>query len=237
MINRLEECIKKSNNIVFFGGAGVSTESGIPDFRSNDGIYKKYNEDVEYLLSIDCLLNNPSKFYDFYWNNMIYLEAKPNKAHRILNALEKENKLNAIITQNIDGLHQKAGSKKVLELHGNINKNYCMKCGKKFELMSLYNNKEVPICDKCGALIRPDVVLYGESLDENVVLESVKAIQKADLLIVGGTSLVVYPAAGLIDYYDGEELIYINKNAGNIKNRKVIKIEEPIAELFSRLKI
>ena len=168
---------------------------------------------------------------------MIYLEAKPNKAHRILNALEKENKLNAIITQNIDGLHQKAGSKKVLELHGNINKNYCMKCGKKFELMSLYNNKEVPICDKCGALIRPDVVLYGESLDENVILESIKAIQKADLLIVGGTSLVVYPAAGLIDYYDGEELIYINKNAGNIKNRKVIKIEEPIAELFSRLKI
>lgn len=214
-IEKLKAIIKESNNIVFFGGAGVSTESNIPDFRSSTGIYttennKKYPPET--MLSHSFFIRHPEEFYDFYKKKMIYKDAKPNDAHIALAELERRGKLKAVITQNIDGLHQIAGSKNVLELHGSIYRNYCMKCHKSFDLDYILEFKGVPRCDECNGIVRPDVVLYEESLDMGLLRRAVEYIQNADVLIVGGTSLVVYPAAGLIEYYNGNKLILINKS-------------------------
>jgi NAD-dependent deacetylase len=214
-IEKLKTIIRESNNIVFFGGAGVSTESNIPDFRSSTGIYttennKKYPPET--MLSHSFFIRHPEEFYDFYKKKMIYKDAKPNDAHIALAELERRGKLKAVITQNIDGLHQIAGSKNVLELHGSIYRNYCMKCHKSFDLDYILEFKGVPRCDECNGIVRPDVVLYEESLDMGLLRRAVEYIQNADVLIVGGTSLVVYPAAGLIEYYNGNKLILINKS-------------------------
>jgi len=214
-IEKLKAIINESNNIVFFGGAGVSTESNIPDFRSSTGIYttennKKYPPET--MLSHSFFIRHPEEFYDFYKKKMIYKDAKPNDAHIALAELERRGKLKAVITQNIDGLHQIAGSKNVLELHGSIYRNYCMKCHKSFDLDYILEFKGVPRCDECNGIVRPDVVLYEESLDMGLLRRAVEYIQNADVLIVGGTSLVVYPAAGLIEYYNGNKLILINKS-------------------------
>ena len=201
MNEKLEKIIDESNNIVFFGGAGVSTESGIPDFRSRDGLYnQKYKYPPEEILSHTFFMNNTEDFYNFYRDKIIKYDAKPNAAHIRLAELEKEGKLKAVVTQNIDGLHYDAGSKNVFELHGSIRRNHCMKCGKFFTLNYIKSSEGVPRCE-CGGVIKPDVVLYEEGLDDKTVDEAVAAIQKADVLIVGGTSLTVYPAAGFLRYY------------------------------------
>ncbi|NLY43551.1 MAG: NAD-dependent protein deacylase [Clostridiaceae bacterium] len=215
-IEKLRSIISGSSNIVFFGGAGVSTESNIPDFRSEKGIYqtqKNYGYRPEVMLSHSFFETHPEEFYDFYKKQMIFKDAKPNKAHLALAKLEKMGKLKAVITQNIDGLHQKAGSKNVLELHGSVYRNYCIKCKKSYSLDYVLNSPEtVPRCSDCGGIVRPDVVLYEEPLDNNVLGRALYYINNADVLIVGGTSLVVYPAAGLIHYYRGNKLVLINKS-------------------------
>lgn len=216
-MKNLKEIINSSNNIVFFGGAGVSTESNIPDFRSEGGLYNAKNHksySPEEILSHSFFIRHKEDFFSFYKEKMIYLEAKPNLAHKALATLEKQGKLKAVITQNIDGLHQEAGSENVLELHGSIHRNYCMSCGKKFDLSHVVNSKEiVPYCDNCGGVVRPDVVLYEEGLDMEVINKAIDYISNAEVLIVGGTSLVVYPAAGLIKYFKGKHLVLINKSA------------------------
>ena len=207
----LRQWVAESTNIVFFGGAGVSTESGIPDFRSTDGLYhQQYDYPPETILSHSFFLENPREFYRFYRDKMLYLDAQPNAAHRKLAQWEAEGKLRAVITQNIDGLHQKAGSHRVLELHGSVLRNHCQKCGTFYGVDAILNNQGVPRCS-CGGIIKPDVVLYEEGLDEQVLMEAVSAIRQADVLIIGGTSLTVYPAAGLIRYYRGNKLAVINK--------------------------
>lgn len=214
-IDKLKEIITDSNNIVFFGGAGVSTESNIPDFRSANGLYNeenKRNYPPEEILSHSFFYKHTEDFFNFYRTKMIYKEAKPNAAHLALTELENLKKLKAIITQNIDGLHQEAGSKNVLELHGSIHRNYCTQCNKSFDLEYIINSKGIPECDVCGGIVKPDVVLYEESLDMEVLNKAVSAIEKAEVLIVGGTSLSVYPAASLINYYRGNKLILINKS-------------------------
>ena len=231
----LKEIVSKSNNIVFFGGAGVSTESGIPDFRSVDGLYStKYKYPPEMMVSHSFFRNNTEDFYDFYINKMIFLDAKPNGAHNKLAQLEKEGKLKAVITQNIDGLHQKAGSKNVLELHGSVNRNYCLKCGKFYDVNFIVNSKGIPKCS-CGGIVKPDVVLYEENLDSNVMEKSVEFIEKADVLIVGGTSLVVYPAAGLINYFNGSKLILINKTSTQMDRKADLVIYDSIGKVFETL--
>ena len=211
-IEKLREIINESGNIVFFGGAGVSTESGIPDFRSVDGLYnQKYDYPPETILSHTFYRHYPEEFFRFYKDKMLCLTAKPNAAHLKLAKWEQEGKLKAVITQNIDGLHQAAGSKRVLELHGSVLRNYCEKCGKFFDAEYMLHSKGAPKCDDCGGAIKPDVVLYEEGLDNQTLSDAVSYISKADVLIIGGTSLVVYPAAGLIDYYRGNKLILINK--------------------------
>lgn len=228
----LKEIISKSNNIVFFGGAGVSTESGIPDFRSVDGLYStKYKYPPETMISHSFFMNNTEEFYDFYINKMIFLNALPNNAHKKLAKLEKEGKLKAVITQNIDGLHQQAGSKNVLELHGSVHRNYCMKCGKFHDVNFVVNSKGVPKC-QCGGIVKPDVVLYEESLDSDTIEKSVRYIEKADVLIVGGTSLVVYPAAGLINYFNGSKLILINKTPTSMDRKADLVIYDSIGKVF-----
>lgn len=215
-INKLIEYIKECNNIVFFGGAGVSTESGIPDFRSKDGLYNQHDVQFEqyspeYLLSHSCLYNEPKVFYEFYRQKMDTREFKPNITHKVLEKLEEVGKLNAIVTQNIDGLHQKAGSKEVYEIHGSTQRNYCSKCYAKYHPDFLFETREsIPKCE-CGGLIRPDVTLYGENLPEDAVNKSLIALDKADMLIVGGTSLTVFPAASYISYFKGKYLVVINK--------------------------
>ncbi|MBQ6322972.1 MAG: NAD-dependent protein deacylase [Lachnospiraceae bacterium] len=212
-IQKLQEILKESNNIVFFGGAGVSTESGIPDFRSVDGLYHmKYKYPPETIISHSFFMRNPEEFYRFYKDKMLAPDAKPNRAHLALAKLEEMGKLKAVITQNIDGLHQMAGSKKVLELHGSVLRNYCMKCGEFYDMPFVKNAEGVPACTKCGGTVKPDVVLYEEGLDGRILQESVASIAAADVLIIGGTSLVVYPAAGLIDYFRGRKLVVINKS-------------------------
>ena len=211
---KLQKIIDAHDNLVFFGGAGVSTESGIPDFRSVDGLYHQHYEyPPETILSHSFFMRNPEGFYKFYHDKMLALDAEPNAAHRKLAELERAGKLKAVITQNIDGLHQKAGSRKVLELHGSVHRNYCMKCHQFYDAWYIKNAPGVPRCETCGGMIKPDVVLYEESLDQNVLQESVLAISRAQVLIVGGTSLVVYPAAGLLRYFQGEALVVINKGA------------------------
>ena len=227
---KLKKWIEESDNIVFFGGAGVSTESGIPDFRSVDGLYRqKYAYPPETILSHTFFMNRPDEFYKFYRDKMLCTDARPNKAHKALAKLEDMGKLKAVVTQNIDGLHQAAGSRKVLELHGTVHKNHCMKCGKSFTMEYVKNSEGVPRCD-CGGLIKPDVVLYEEGLDNDTVSEAVNCISNADVLIIAGTSLVVYPAAGLIDYYKGNKLVLINKSETARDNVADLIIHEPVGE-------
>ena len=234
-IETLQKIIDESDNIVFFGGAGVSTESGIPDFRSQDGLYnQKYDYPPETILSHSFFMRNPEEFYRFYKNKMLCLDAKPNMAHKKLAELEKAGKLKAVITQNIDGLHQAAGSKEVLELHGSVHRNYCMKCGKFYDAEYMLHAEGVPTCS-CGGMIKPDVVLYEEGLDMTVMSKSIQAIRDADVLIIGGTSLIVYPAAGLIDYYRGNKLAVINMSVTSQDKNADLVIQEPIGKVFSNL--
>ena len=208
----LQKWIEESSNIVFFGGAGVSTESGIPDFRSTDGLYnQQYDYPPETIISHSFYVKKPKEFYRFYKNKMLFPEAKPNRAHMALAKLEREGKVKAVVTQNIDGLHQAAGSREVLELHGSVHRNYCTRCGRFYNLDDILKADGVPVCD-CGGVLKPDVVLYEEGLDQDVIQRSVEYISRADVLIIGGTSLTVYPAAGLIDYYRGSKLVLINKS-------------------------
>ena len=237
-VMELKKIINESNNIVFFGGAGVSTESGIPDFRSEKGIYSavsEYGYNPETILSHSFFMKNKEIFFKYYKKNLLYPNAKPNNAHYGLAKLEKEGKLKAVITQNIDDLHQKAGSKNVLELHGTLYKNYCMKCGKNFDLDYVTKDYGVTFCDECGGVVRPDVVLYEEGLDQDVIRNSVKYISEADVLIVGGTSLAVYPAAGLIDYFRGNKLVLINKSVTPYDKKADLIINENIGEVFKEI--
>lgn len=235
MLSALEKIIEQSESIVFFGGAGVSTESGIPDFRSVDGLYhQKYAYPPETILSHTFWERNPEEFYRFYRDKLIVRDAKPNPAHLRLAKLEREGKLKAVVTQNIDGLHQAAGSKKVYELHGSVLRNYCMRCGKPFPFEEILDGSGVPKC-ACGGTVKPDVVLYEESLDSDCINGSVRAIQQADILIIGGTSLTVYPAAGLINYYRGKKLVLVNKTATSADRGADLVIHGAIGEVFSQL--
>lgn len=234
-IETLQEWITQSNNIVFFGGAGVSTESGIPDFRSVDGLYhQKYEEPPETILSHTYFRRKTEAFYRFYRDKMLYLDAKPNAAHLKLAKWEQEGKLKAVITQNIDGLHQAAGSKVVCELHGSVLRNYCEDCGRFYDVNTIKNSQGIPRCE-CGGIIKPDVVLYEEGLDNKVLQDSISYISKADVLIIGGTSLAVYPAAGLIDYYQGDKLVLINKTPTPKDSMANLVIQGSIGEIFDAL--
>lgn len=234
-IEQLKKIINESNNIVFFGGAGVSTESGIPDFRSVDGLYnQKYDYPPETILSHTFYRRKTEEFYRFYRDKMICLTAKPNAAHLKLAQWEEEGKLKAVITQNIDGLHQMAGSKKVLELHGSVLRNYCEDCGKFYDAEFILNSTGVPKCE-CGGGVKPDVVLYEEGLNNYTLQESIRCISEADVLIIGGTSLAVYPAAGLIDYYRGNKLILVNKTPTPRDGIANLVVQGSIGEIFSQL--
>ncbi|MBQ7920816.1 MAG: NAD-dependent protein deacylase [Lachnospiraceae bacterium] len=232
-LEQFAEIIKEHNNIVFFGGAGVSTESGIPDFRSVDGLYNtQYDYPPETILSHSFYMRNRKEFYRFYHNKMLYPSAKPNDAHIALAKLEQQGKLNAVITQNIDGLHQMAGSKKVYELHGSVLRNYCEKCHAFYNVDYVIASGGIPTCEKCGGYVKPDVVLYEESLNQKILSESIYHIQNADVLIVGGTSLAVYPAAGLIDYFSGDKLVVINMSPTSRDAHADLVIAQPIGEVF-----
>ena len=235
MYDTLRKMIEESERIVFFGGAGVSTESGIPDFRSVDGLYhQRYKYPPETILSHSFFMDLPDEFYAFYREKMLLEGAKPNKAHYALAELERQGKLLAVVTQNIDGLHQAAGSKNVLELHGSIYRNYCISCGKPYDLATVKNAESVPRC-ACGGIVRPDVVLYEETLDDQTVRRSIEAIRCADMLIIGGTSLNVYPAAGLIDHYRGNRLVLINRSKTAADRRADLTIFEPIGEVLGQV--
>lgn len=234
-LEQLRTWIAESDNIVFFGGAGVSTESGIPDFRSVDGLYnQQYDYPPETIISHSFYRRNPEEFYRFYKNKMLFPKARPNEAHLVLARLEQEGKLRAVITQNIDGLHQAGGSKEVMELHGSVHRNYCTRCGRFYGLREILAMDGVPRCE-CGGIIKPDVVLYEEGLDQEILQKSVSYIRHADVLIVGGTSLTVYPAAGLIDYYQGHKLVLINKSVTLMDSRADLIISGKIGELFSQI--
>ena len=236
-IAKFVEMVKGSDNIVFFGGAGVSTESGIPDFRSVDGLYnQKYKYPPETILSHTFFEENTEEFYKFYHDKMLCLTAKPNAAHLKLAELEKAGKLKAIVTQNIDGLHQAAGSKNVLELHGSVHRNYCTKCHKFFDAQYMKAQEGIPYCDKCGGLIKPDVVLYEEGLDYDILEAATRFITEADMLIIGGTSLVVYPAAGLVRYYRGHKLVLINKGSTGMDASGNLVIPEAIGKVMNAIK-
>lgn len=236
-VARLQEIIDVHENIVFFGGAGVSTESGIPDFRSQDGVYhQKYDYPPETILSHTFFMRRPEEFYKFYRDKMLCDTAKPNAAHMKLAELEKCGKLKAVITQNIDNLHQMAGSRKVLELHGSVYRNYCMKCGKFYDFSYIKNSTGVPRCE-CGGMVKPDVVLYEEGLDNQTLTDSVRAISQAQVLIIGGTSLAVYPAASLIDYFRGDCLVVINKAPTPRDRNADLLIKDPIGQVFSKIRI
>ncbi|MGE4214432.1 MAG: NAD-dependent protein deacylase [Anaerotignaceae bacterium] len=237
-IEKLKEWITTSDNIVFFGGAGVSTESGIPDFRGEEGIFKtesEYGVRPETILSHSFFVRNKEIFFEYYKKHLLYSDAKPNAAHYALAELERQGKLKAVITQNIDDLHQKAGSKIVLELHGTLYRNYCTKCGAIYDLKYVQNSKGITKCEKCSGIVRPDVVLYEESLDEEVMNKAVEYISKADVLIVGGTSLNVYPAAGLINYYRGKKLVLINKSTTSFDNRADLCLYMNIGDVFKEI--
>lgn len=236
-ISQLQNMINECNNIVFFGGAGVSTESNIPDFRSADGLYQqKYHYSPEEIVSHSFFMHKTNDFYDFYKEKMMFLDAKPNPAHLKLAELENAGKLKAVITQNIDGLHQAAGSKNVLELHGSILRNYCMRCEKFYDAAYVKNASGIPTCT-CGGIVKPDVVLYEESLDSDIINRSIEAIASADMLIIGGTSLVVYPAAGFIDYFRGKYLVVINKSETSKQVRADLIIREPIGEVMKQIEV
>lgn len=232
---QLKAWIEESDNIVFFGGAGVSTESGIPDFRSVDGLYnQQYDYPPETIISHSFYRRNPEEFFRFYKNRMLFPDAKPNAAHLALAELERRGKLRAVITQNIDGLHQAAGSREVMELHGSVHRNYCTRCGKFYSLKDIMAMDGVPRCE-CGGMIKPDVVLYEEGLDQEILQKSVSYIRQAEVLIIGGTSLTVYPAAGLIDYYRGNKLVLINKSVTPMDGRADLVISGKIGEVFSQI--
>lgn len=234
-LERFGEIVKTSKRIVFFGGAGVSTESGIPDFRSVDGLYHtKYQYPPETILSHTFFMRKTEEFFKFYREKMLFPKAEPNVCHRTLAKLEAEGKLLAIVTQNIDGLHQKAGNKRVFELHGSVHRNTCMKCGKKFGLDHILNTTGVPSCS-CGGIVKPDVVLYEEPLDEETIEGAVHAIASADTLVIGGTSLAVYPAAGLVDYFRGDHLIVINLSPTDRDSYADLVLSKKIGEVFSSL--
>ena len=235
-LETLKKWIDNSDNIVFFGGAGVSTESGIPDFRSVDGLYnQQYDYPPETILSHTFFRRNTEEFYRFYRAKMLALDAKPNAAHKKLAQWEQEGKLKAVVTQNIDGLHQAAGSKMVYELHGSVHCNYCQKCGAFYDVRYMLESTGIPKCEKCGGIIKPDVVLYEEGLDDATIRGAIHAISHADVLIIGGTSLTVYPAAGLIDYYNGNKLVLINKSVTPMDSRADLLVQGPIGEIFSQL--
>jgi NAD-dependent deacetylase len=232
-IERLKEIIAESDNIVFFGGAGVSTESGIPDFRSVDGLYnQKYKYPPETIISHSFYRSNPEEFYRFYKDKMIFKDAKPNAAHRKLAELEAAGKLKAVVTQNIDGLHQMAGSKNVIELHGSIHRNYCERCHKFYDLDYIVESKGVPTCE-CGGTVKPDVVLYEEGLNDNDIENAIRYISEAETLIIGGTSLVVYPAAGLIRYFHGKHLVVINMSPTQTDKQADLLVPYKIGEVLS----
>ena len=236
-VEKLAKILSQSSSAVFFGGAGMSTESGIPDFRSANGIYnQKLNQTFspEEMASHDFFVSHPEEFFEFYRARFVYLDAKPNAGHLALAELERRGILSAVVTQNIDGLHQVAGSKVVYELHGSIRRSHCVKCGAKYDVDFVMKNIPVPHCEKCGGVVKPDVVLYGESLDDETVSNSIRAIAEADTLIVGGTSLIVYPAAGLIDYFRGRHLILINKTATRADADAELVIREKIGETLSK---
>ena len=233
-INKLIEYIKESNNIVFFGGAGVSTESGIPDFRSVDGLYNmKYDYPPEEILSHTFFMNKTNDFYLFYKDKLNSLKYEPNITHKVLADLENKGKLKSIVTQNIDGLHQKAGSKNVLELHGSVLRNYCMKCNKFYDANYVFNSKDtIPKCE-CGGVIKPDVVLYEEPLNDDIITQALRDISSADMLIIAGTSLAVYPAAGLINYFRGKHLVLINKSSTPLDNKAELVINDSLGKVFT----
>lgn len=238
-VQQLHELLKRSSHIVFFGGAGVSTASNIPDFRSDEGLYsgreqKKYPYPPETMLSHTFFVRHTEQFFEYYFDKMVYPDAKPNPAHIALAKLEEMGRLSAVITQNIDGLHQQAGSKRVYELHGSVHRNTCQQCGKHYSLQEMlqWKGKGVPRCS-CGGVIKPDVVLYEESLDSDVLEKAIRHIMAADLMIVGGTSLAVYPAAGLLQYYDGLDLVLINKTETPYDRRASLIIREPIGQVMS----
>lgn len=236
-LQTLQDWINESRRIVFFGGAGVSTESGIPDFRSTDGLYSQhYDYPPETILSHKFFVENPEEFYRFYREKMLCLTAKPNRAHLKLAELEKAGLLAAVITQNIDGLHQAAGSRKVLELHGSIHRNYCQKCGRFFTAEEILRSAGVPRCS-CGGTVKPDVVLYGENLKDNTLLASVEALQNADCVIIGGTSLAVYPAAGLLRYYRGKRLVLINKTPTPYDSHANLLLAKSIGEILGAISV
>lgn len=234
-IEKLREIILGSSHAVFFGGAGVSTDSGIPDFRSSDGLYGDGRQSNEYYLSRECLDTEPEKFFDFYKANMVYPDAKPNKTHTSLAYLESAGVIKAVVTQNIDGLHESAGSRRVLPLHGTVQRGYCMDCREEYGLEHIMNGGDVPRCGLCGGVVRPDVTLYGEPLDGGVFSEAAYEISKADVLVVGGTSLRVYPAASLIDYFTGSHLIIVNKSATPYDRDAEYVCREPLSDLFREL--
>lgn len=235
-IKKLKKIVSEAERIVFFGGAGVSCASGIPDFRSSSGLYSerdKYGEAPEKILHINYAQRNPELFYEYYKENMVYPDAKPNEAHFALARLERAGKLRGVITQNIDGLHQLAGSRNVMELHGSVLRNYCGRCGEDYSLDYVMSAENVPICKKCGGIVRPDVVLYGEGLDEAVFMQAQNAIRSADVLIVGGTSLTVHPAASLVHAYGGDHFIIINKTPTPYDEYAELVIREPIEKVLA----
>lgn len=235
-IDELKNIVREFDNIVFFGGAGVSTESGIPDFRSVDGLYhQQYDYPPETILSHTFYRRKPEEFYRFYRNKMLFLDAKPNAAHLKLAQLEAQGKLKAVITQNIDGLHQAAGSKTVLELHGSVLRNYCESCEQFYDVNYILNTQGVPKCEKCGGSVKPDVVLYEEGLNQKTINDAVRFIRNAQVLIIGGTSLAVYPAAGLIDYFQGEKLVVVNKAPTPRDSHADLLVQAPIGEVFAQL--
>ena len=237
-IRELQKIIDDHDNIVFFGGAGVSTESGIPDFRSVDGLYnQKYDYPPETMLSHSFFVSHTEEFFRFYKDKVLALDAKPNAAHYKLAEMEAAGKIKAVVTQNIDGLHQAAGSKTVFELHGSVHRNYCTRCGKFFDARYVADSDKAPHCDECGGLVKPDVVLYEEGLDNRTISGAINAIRNADVIIVGGTSLVVYPAAGLLDYFGGDKVVLINKGSTDRDRMADLVIKEPIGEVLSKISV
>jgi NAD-dependent deacetylase len=238
VITKLQQMVDESNRIVFFGGAGVSTESGIPDFRSADGLYsQKFKYPPEYMLSHTCFKRNTKEFFDFYREKILFTGILPNKAHLKLAEMEKRGKLSAIVTQNIDGLHQAAGSKTVYELHGSIARNYCVDCSALYDMGYIQNSIGIPYCERCGGIVKPDVVLYEEGLDSNTIDNAVRAIVKSDMLIIAGTSLTVYPAAGLVNYFKGKYLVLINRDPTPKDNAADLVIREKVGEVLDKIKV
>lgn len=235
-VEQLLKWIRESKNIVFFGGAGVSTESKIPDFRSVDGLYhQQYDYPPETILSHSFYCRNPEEFYRFYRNKMLYPDAEPNITHVRLAELEAAGKVQAVITQNIDGLHQKAGSKNVIELHGSVLRNYCRDCKEFMSAEEILHSEGIPVCHKCGGTVKPDVVLYEEGLNQKIIQDAIWYISHADVLIIGGTSLAVYPAAGLVDYYRGDKLVLINKTTTPLDSRADLLIQDGLGNVFSKI--